>query len=58
MKKLTIETNTHLNDRDKRRAAIVHSVIASSRIEGILLTKAQEEAIARRVDKRLKKDSE
>jgi hypothetical protein len=55
MKKLTIHTNKHLSDSGKRWKAIVDSVIASSRIEGISITEAEREKIEKKVRARLKK---
>ena len=37
MSKTLAQTNPHLQDSDKRRMAIIHSVATSSAVEGIYL---------------------
>ena len=58
MKKLITETNKHLADEKKRAEGILRSVVASSRIEGIILSKSQQKEIAKRVAEQLKKRGE
>ena len=55
MKKLITNTNKHLSDPAKRWKAVVDSVIASSRIEGIEFTEAERLTIEKKVRARLKK---
>jgi len=55
VKKLAIDTNPHLKDPEKRRKDILQSVITSSRIEGIELSKEDIRSIEEKVEKRLSK---
>jgi hypothetical protein len=55
MKKLAIHTNKHLTDPQKRWKDIVDNVIASSRIEGIIISPAERKRIEKEVRKQLKK---
>ena len=55
MKKLAIHTNKNLTDPQKRWKDIVDNVIASSRIEGIIITAADRVKIEKEVRRRLKK---
>jgi Fic family protein len=55
MKKLIIDINKHLSDSERRWKAVVDSVIASSRIEGITITKAERLILEKKVRARLKK---
>jgi hypothetical protein len=53
-KQLAIDTNEHLKDPEKRRKAVLQSVIASSRMEGIELSEEEIRKIDEKVEKRLK----
>jgi len=55
MKKLVIDTVKELRNRENRRKIILQSVLASSRIEGIVLSPEAQERISKNVSKRLKK---
>ena len=55
MKKLAINTNKHLIDPEKRQKDVLRSVVASSRIEGIVLSDDDIRLISEKVEKRLGK---
>lgn len=57
MKTRIIDTNPHLKNEDDRREAIMRSVVASSRIEGIEISPAKQEEIAKKVEKHLKESA-
>ena len=56
-KRLAIDTNKHLKDPEKRRHAILRSVVASSRIEGVQLSDEEVRDIDEKVENKLKKRS-
>lgn len=56
-KQLAINTNEHLKDPEKRRKDVLRSVVASSRIEGVVLSDDDVRLISEKVEKRLRKQS-